>query len=186
MAEVQPLLLDKTLEAIPRAERAVQQKLRDRRDLRRAVPAVRTMDEDRGAADVHVARHRHRRSQHTAHVLDPPAGRTGVGNWFRRNWLRVVAVADGPGLLEFAEPALLLAVLAAMGKGVVRRPWLHQREERLERRTHSVDVLDAHEGNLRVRVVLRSLVTLAARAVDVGVQLRPAVDNLQEGGCLVS
>ena len=104
---------------------------------------------------------------------------------FRRNWLRVVAVADGPGLLEFAEPALLLAVLAAMGKGVVRRPWLHQREERLERRTHSVDVLDAHEGNLRVRVVLRSLVTLAARAVDVGVQLRPAVDNLQEGGCLV-
>ena len=48
VAEVQPLLLDKTLEAIPRAERAVQQKLRDRRDLRRAVPAVRAVDEHAG------------------------------------------------------------------------------------------------------------------------------------------
>ena len=45
-----------------------------------------------------------------------------------RDRIRIVLA---PGFLEFAEPALLLAVLAAVSDGVVRRAWLHQREERL-------------------------------------------------------
>ena len=70
VAEVQPLLLDKTLEAIPRAERAVQQKLRDRRDLRRAVPAVRAVD-DHAPALEDVANDRRGGDAHGADVVEP-------------------------------------------------------------------------------------------------------------------
>ena len=64
------------------------------------------------------------------------------GQWFR--WLRVVAVADGPDFSSSpSQPCSSRSPRHGKGAGGDRGS--HQREERLERRTHSVDVLDAHE-----------------------------------------
>ena len=121
--------LDKTLEAIPRAERAVQQKLGciDRASVRQSEQWLRTEERPMctWSPSPPLAAHR-ARARSTCRAdwrgqLVPPQLASGV------------AVADGPGL-RVRRASLAPRGPRGHGQGVVRRPWLHQREERLERR----------------------------------------------------
>ena len=144
VAKGEPLLDDQPAEALQRAEARVEQQLRQRRHLRRAVPAVGAVDEHRRAVDVDE-------------VLDAGGG------------------ADDAAYV--LEPAALVQVLQEV---VVRRvPLGEQLQQRLERGAHHVDVGDVGEGELDVGVLARVLVALALGRVELGVEARPAVDDLE-------
>ena len=128
------------------SERApgVEEQLRERGHLRRAVPAVGAVHEHGGALDVDEVLDARGGADHAAYVL---------------------------------EPAALVQVLQEV---VVRRVALgEQLQQRLERGAHHVDVGDVGEGELDVGVLARVLVALALGRVELRVEARPAVDDLQ-------
>ena len=78
---------------------------------------------------------------------------------------------NAPVLAEWSQQCGCSSVVAAA--------WLQQRQKRLERGAHHVDVLDRHEGQLGVDVLRLVLIPLALRGIKLRVDTWTAVDDLK-------
>eukprot|EP00754_Rhynchopus_humris_P018875 Rhum_TRINITY_DN14618_c24_g1::Rhum_TRINITY_DN14618_c24_g1_i1::g.106045::m.106045 len=177
-----PLLLDQHAEPRVRPRVRVKQQLRQRRHLRCAVPPIRAVHQHRGAVVCNDSHHLHRCSENRPQVVQPLClggrGVLGVGTDLgkqvadllsRAHRRRHRAAAVLVALAAFAPRVVAAAVVVAglrrvlaqdRPNGAVRLPCclLHA----LQALQHDVDVLDAAEQHLAVRVV-RALVSAAVR-----------------------